>query len=196
MYFCGAPGWLSWLSVRVLILARVMIPGLWDWALSGTPRWVWSLLRILSLPPSLRPCSEPALSLSLSKVKILKKCISPGYFGSHTVLFRIWMLQLSVQFLFILRHYFLKFLDVPKRDISYKSLSSRVSSSIPTSPAPTFLPTSPMEHHNRSYTAWPKETSWLDNVCFVLVSATLFVVLEVFFPPKKYFMSHQETIIL
>lgn len=44
-------------------------------------------------------------------------------FSSHTVVFRIWMIQLLVQFLLVLRHYFLNFLDVPKRDISSKSLS-------------------------------------------------------------------------
>ena len=29
----GAPRWLSWLSIRLLILAQVMISRLWDWAL-------------------------------------------------------------------------------------------------------------------------------------------------------------------
>ena len=46
----GAPGWLSWLGIQLLILAqshdlKVMALGL-PWAL----HFVWSLLEILSLP--------------------------------------------------------------------------------------------------------------------------------------------------
>ena len=33
----GAPGWLSWLSVRLLILAQVTVSGLWV----GAPSWAW-----------------------------------------------------------------------------------------------------------------------------------------------------------
>ena len=47
----GTPGWLSQLSINVLVSAQVMISGLGDqalhWALSSTG----SLLEILSLPP-------------------------------------------------------------------------------------------------------------------------------------------------
>lgn len=41
--------WLSWLSLWVLILARVVISGAWDGALHWALCWVWSLLGILSL---------------------------------------------------------------------------------------------------------------------------------------------------
>ena len=58
----GAPGWPSWLSVQLLILAQVMILGLWDQALHRVPCWVWSLFKILSflllLPaPSTSACA-------------------------------------------------------------------------------------------------------------------------------------------
>ena len=72
----GAPGWLSWLSIQLLILAQVMI--LWFMRLSpeltgprGSELTAWSLLGILSVPSSLFP---PLLSLSLSKeIHKLKK---------------------------------------------------------------------------------------------------------------------------
>ena len=48
----GEPGWLSTLSVQLLILAQIMMPGSWD----GAPHWalrrVWLLLKD-SLSPSL-----------------------------------------------------------------------------------------------------------------------------------------------
>ena len=49
----GAPGWLSRLSVGLLISAQVTISGLWDWALHWTPCWVRGLLKIPPLSPSL-----------------------------------------------------------------------------------------------------------------------------------------------
>ena len=44
-----APGWLSWLNVWLLILAQVLIIGLWDWTSYPTPHPVGSLLTILFL---------------------------------------------------------------------------------------------------------------------------------------------------
>ena len=41
------------------ISARIVIPGLWDWAPRWAPHWVWSLLEILS------PSAPPPLTLSL-----------------------------------------------------------------------------------------------------------------------------------
>ena len=53
----GAPGWLSWLNVWLLILAQVMISQTWDQA----PRWalhcVWTLIKILSPSPHLHMLS-------------------------------------------------------------------------------------------------------------------------------------------
>jgi len=59
----GAPGWLSWLSVRLLILVQVVISGSWDQA----PHWVLCSMGVclrfcLSPSPSAPP---PALSFSL-----------------------------------------------------------------------------------------------------------------------------------
>ena len=67
-----ASGWLSWLSVQLLISAWGMIPGSWDWALCWAPCWVWSLLGILSFSPS-APHPTYMLSVSLS-LKKKKKC--------------------------------------------------------------------------------------------------------------------------
>ena len=50
--FLGAPGWFSWLSIWLLILAQVMIPGSWDRAQRQALRWVWNLLSLLLLPLS------------------------------------------------------------------------------------------------------------------------------------------------
>ena len=58
----GTPGWLSWLSVQLLISTQVMIPGSWDLAPGWAPSWACTLLKILS--PSLYP--PPSLSFSLS----------------------------------------------------------------------------------------------------------------------------------
>ena len=76
----GVPGWLSWLSVRLLILAQVMISHLMSSSTaSGSALAVWSLLGFLS-PPSLSasffsfPSSSCAHALSLSlKINKLKK---------------------------------------------------------------------------------------------------------------------------
>ena len=61
----GAPGWLSQVSIWLLISVPVMIPGSWDWAPCRASYWVWSLLKILSFPlPLLLPHT-----LSLSQIK-------------------------------------------------------------------------------------------------------------------------------
>ena len=39
MFLRGVPGWLSWLTVRPSMLARVMISGLWDRAPHQSPHW-------------------------------------------------------------------------------------------------------------------------------------------------------------
>ena len=64
----GAPGWLSRLSIWLLILAEVMI----SWSMgssptSGSALTVWSLLGILSLSLSLSLCLSPACALFLSQ---------------------------------------------------------------------------------------------------------------------------------
>ena len=56
------PGWLRWLSIQLLILALVVISGLWDQAPHGALCQAWSLLKSLSLslsfapPPSKKIC--------------------------------------------------------------------------------------------------------------------------------------------
>ena len=73
----GAPGWLSWLSVQLLISAQVMI----SWFLRSSPMLsfvltAWSLFGILSLSPfiSVPPSLSLSLSLSLSDtINKLKK---------------------------------------------------------------------------------------------------------------------------
>ena len=54
------PGWLSQLSIQLLISAQVMTTKLWDEAPCWALHWVWSLFKIPPPPPSL------LLSLSLS----------------------------------------------------------------------------------------------------------------------------------
>ena len=50
----GVPGWLRWLSIRLLISAQVMISQfVRSRPMLGSVLIVWSLLRILSSPPSL-----------------------------------------------------------------------------------------------------------------------------------------------
>ena len=69
----GAPGWLSWLSIQLLILAQVMTSGSRAQALHQALHSAKSLLEILSLSlplPLLLPCSC-ATSLSLSNKHIL-----------------------------------------------------------------------------------------------------------------------------
>ena len=41
----GAPGWLGWLGVWLLISAQVLILGLWIQALCWAQPWLWSLLK-------------------------------------------------------------------------------------------------------------------------------------------------------
>ena len=65
------PGWLSRLSIQLLISAQVMIPGSWDEAQRWAPGWVWGLLEILSLPLS-APLVPPPI-LSVSKIKEIFK---------------------------------------------------------------------------------------------------------------------------
>ena len=64
----GAPGWLSRLSVWLVISAQVMVSGLWDQPLSQALHWEWNLLKILSV--SL--CPFP-LVLSLSHSPLSKQ---------------------------------------------------------------------------------------------------------------------------
>ena len=42
---CGAPRWLSWLSIRLFISAQVLMSGSWVWALHWALSWPWSLLQ-------------------------------------------------------------------------------------------------------------------------------------------------------
>ena len=44
-----APGWLSWLNIRLLIMGQVMISGSWDGAPSRAPCSAWNLLLPLPL---------------------------------------------------------------------------------------------------------------------------------------------------
>ena len=45
----GAPEWISWLSIRFLISAQVLISGLWIQAPCWAPCWEWSLLYLFIL---------------------------------------------------------------------------------------------------------------------------------------------------
>ena len=64
----GAPGWLSHLTVQLLILAKVMISRFGRSSpASGSALMAWSLLGILSVSLSL--CPSPASFLSLSQTK-------------------------------------------------------------------------------------------------------------------------------
>ena len=58
-----ARGWLSWFSIQLLILAQVVISGLWDGALCQVLCSAGSRLDILSL------CSSPCL-LTLSQINL------------------------------------------------------------------------------------------------------------------------------
>ena len=79
-------GWLSQLSIHILISAQVMISRSWDWAL----HWAWSLLKIF-------PCSLPSvlpllLSLSLplfKKINISKSsnCLYVSLSVRHVFLY-------------------------------------------------------------------------------------------------------------
>ena len=64
----GAPGWLSWISIRLLISAQVIISGSWDLALCQAPHSARSLLDILSL--SLPLCLSPLPTLSLLSLSL------------------------------------------------------------------------------------------------------------------------------
>ena len=44
-FLSGVPGWLSQLSVWLLISAQFLTSGLWVQALHGAARWAWSLLK-------------------------------------------------------------------------------------------------------------------------------------------------------
>ena len=74
----GAPGWLSQLSIWLLILTQVIISGLWDQPPCWAPTWVGSLLEILSHP--LPPTSSHILSLWGKKKKRKK-----GHFWGITL---------------------------------------------------------------------------------------------------------------
>ena len=82
----GAPGWLSRLSIRILISAQAVISWLWDRAPHQALHWAWSLLGILSPSPSAPPsvCScVCASALSLNKKINLKnkRCSLEGIYG-------------------------------------------------------------------------------------------------------------------
>ena len=66
-----ASGWLSWLSIWLLISAQVMILGSWGWAPHQVPHSAQSLLKILFLPLSL-PLAQFMLALSLSLNQSIK----------------------------------------------------------------------------------------------------------------------------
>ena len=67
-YETAVPGWLSQLSIQLLVLAQVMFSGLWDWAPCRAPCWTWKLLGIFSLPFPYPQCLNVCPhSLSLSK---------------------------------------------------------------------------------------------------------------------------------
>ena len=66
----GVPGWLSWLSIRLLVSAQVVISlFVGSSPVSGSALTIWNLLGILSLSISL----SVSLSLSLSQNKQTKK---------------------------------------------------------------------------------------------------------------------------
>ena len=71
MPFTGVPGWLSQLSIRLLISAQVMIPGLWDQSLCWALCCVWSLLRIFPMPLSLPLRPSPSATLLLAHAHTL-----------------------------------------------------------------------------------------------------------------------------
>ena len=82
------PGWLSQLSVWLLVSAQVIISGLWDWAPHQALWWGRSLLEILSL--SL--CSSMQVhALSNKLIKSLKK-IKNGYDEEPRELWAAWRL--------------------------------------------------------------------------------------------------------
>ena len=62
----GVPVWYSELSVQLLVLAQVVIWGLWDRAPSWTQHWPQSLLKLLSPSPFAVPILHPTYPLSLS----------------------------------------------------------------------------------------------------------------------------------
>ena len=60
----GASGWLSWLSIGLLILAQVMNPRSWERAPHQALCWAWNLLKIFSLYSTF--CLSPLLIHTLS----------------------------------------------------------------------------------------------------------------------------------
>lgn len=83
------PGWVSWVSISLLISVQVMISQWWDQTTWRVLAWAWDLLRILSLLPSLALshslflCPSPAYGLSVSisqkNCKKLKKGVYKSY---------------------------------------------------------------------------------------------------------------------
>ena len=81
------PGLLSQLSIPdSWFLAQVTIPGLWGWAPHRVPRWVWSLLGILSLSLSASPVLARSLTrwLSGKKKKIKVNSLVLFFFFEET----------------------------------------------------------------------------------------------------------------
>ena len=69
MHRIGAPGWLSWFSIRLLILARVMISQFVGLSpMSGSVLSMWSLLGILCLPAP--PPLALMYALSLKQINL------------------------------------------------------------------------------------------------------------------------------
>ena len=87
LQFWEASGWLSLLSIWLLISAQVMISGYWGWALCWAPQYAWSLLKIHSL--SLCPHFSP------KKTKRKKKK-APSFIRSWTFLTFAWRKMLSL----------------------------------------------------------------------------------------------------
>ena len=73
----GAPEWLSWSSVQLLISAQVTIPGSWDQALHQALYWAWSLLKILSLKKNNNNKAQKSRMITLlaTRVKVWTQTI-------------------------------------------------------------------------------------------------------------------------
>ena len=66
-YSIGAPGYLSWLSIWLFILAQIRLSGFWHRTLRCALCSVWSLLEMLSFSLLLCPSPPDMCVLSLNK---------------------------------------------------------------------------------------------------------------------------------